>query len=116
MQKVCFKMATFCMSTDIYTLDICIPENAETMIKILSTKLAMTEPQLTIDVFREWFVGFKKSPAARYLCITYILPWFDNLAMLCQKGDNYNTLFKVKEILGMFTELTYASDNSVSRL
>lgn len=95
-------------------LDVCIPENDDTMIKILSTKLAMTEPQLTIDVFREWFVGFKKSPSARYLCITYILPWFDNLAMMCHRGDDYHVLFKVKEILGMFTELTYASDNNVS--
>ncbi|KAI7885566.1 hypothetical protein K492DRAFT_234094, partial [Lichtheimia hyalospora FSU 10163] len=96
--------------------EICIPENDSTMIKILSTKLAMTEPQLTLDVFREWFVGFKKSPSIRYLCFTYILPWFDSLAMLCQKTDDYNTMFKVKEILGMFAELTYASDNNIRRL
>ena len=98
-----------------YVIGVCIPKNDTEWIIGISTKLAFTQDELTFELFREWFNGYKISDESdKRLCIKYIVPWLTNLGKIYSgaTGDD-QVVNKTKEILQMLIETTVNANETV---
>ncbi|KAI8141679.1 hypothetical protein BJV82DRAFT_714889 [Fennellomyces sp. T-0311] len=99
----------------IETKGICIPKNDVRWIVGISTKLALSQPELTIDLCREWFSGYEKSDEAiQRVCIDYIGPWLSNLSRIYAEGStDTHIATRTLEIVTMLLELTVRSKAAI---
>ncbi|KAI9498079.1 hypothetical protein BDB00DRAFT_801050, partial [Zychaea mexicana] len=100
------------------TKGVCIPKNDISWIVGISTKLALTQQEATLELVREWFVGFEKSTESEQrLCIEYIAPWLANLARIYTQWKGREEIAtKTKEILHMMIELTVKAKEAIRHL
>ncbi|KAH8816296.1 hypothetical protein F5884DRAFT_217036 [Xylogone sp. PMI_703] len=60
--------------------DLCVPLNPSNFIVEISSHLALSEPQLTLDFLNEFFVGWESFPYdQRPLSLAYMAPWLPML-------------------------------------
>ncbi|RFU34508.1 hypothetical protein B7463_g1822, partial [Scytalidium lignicola] len=60
--------------------ELCVPLNPSNFIVEISSHLAMSEPQLTLDFLNEFFVGWESFPYdQRPLSLAYMAPWLPSL-------------------------------------
>lgn len=91
--------------------DLCLPANSTAFIVDISEKIALNQPNLTLEFLSECFMGFQKSSdPLRYLCLDYMIPWLPNLSRFCQgsSSDNDAGVVKTKEVLRNLIDLTVA--------
>ncbi|KAL0094126.1 hypothetical protein F4703DRAFT_1816773 [Phycomyces blakesleeanus] len=87
--------------------DLCLPANSTAFIVGISEKLAISEPNLTLEFLNECFVGFNKSnEPMRYLCLDYMIAWLPNLAIFSHGSSDDNNSVKTKEVLRLLIDLT----------
>ncbi|KAI7862201.1 hypothetical protein BDF14DRAFT_1858538 [Spinellus fusiger] len=92
--------------------DLCLPANSTSFIVSISEKLALTEPNLTLEFLNECFVGFSKSnEPLRYLCLDYMVAWLPNLALFARGGADEANIVKTKEVLRLLIDLTVARND-----
>ncbi len=66
--------------TTITIAGLCIPSNNTIFINSISKRLAMKEPQLTLEFLEECIQGFRNSNIEmKHLCLEYMTPWLPNL-------------------------------------
>ncbi|CAJ0643714.1 10011_t:CDS:10 [Entrophospora sp. SA101] len=87
---------------------LCIPVNNTNFVVQLSQRLAINEARLTLEFLTEFFVGFNKSSIPqKHLCLLYMAPWLQNLALYVVNGpDNQQFILKAKEIIRSLIDLT----------
>ncbi|KAI9256454.1 hypothetical protein BDA99DRAFT_539525 [Phascolomyces articulosus] len=97
---------------------VCIPKNDTFWITGVSTKLAFTQPELTLELFREWFSGYNISDESnKRLCVEYIVPWLSNIGKIysVSTGDD-QVVTKTKEILHMLIDVTVKANETIRHI
>uniref|UniRef100_A0A915KNP1 Neurofibromin n=1 Tax=Romanomermis culicivorax TaxID=13658 RepID=A0A915KNP1_ROMCU len=89
------------------TEGLLIPANNTIFIKLISEKLALNEPHLTLEFLEECIQGFGQSTIElKHLCLEYMTPWLGNLPRFCkQSGDDVKRQ-RVSQILDKLINMT----------
>ncbi|VDP30863.1 unnamed protein product, partial [Soboliphyme baturini] len=87
------------------TEGLLIPVNNTLFIKLISEKIAASEPHLTFEFIEEFIQGFRQSGIEmKHLCLEYVTPWLQNLPKFCrQSGDDFKRRKVVQVIENLIT-------------
>jgi neurofibromin 1 len=77
----------------------------------LSRSLALSAPQLTLDIIKEWSMGFTKADTpAKTAALTWIGPWLANLEKFARPSseDGADHVKGVAEVVRLLISVTVA--------
>ncbi|KAI8363872.1 hypothetical protein EDC96DRAFT_558843 [Choanephora cucurbitarum] len=89
--------------------DLCIPSNSSNFIVNISESLAQSEMHLTLEFLNEALTGLLKcDDSMRQLCLDYMAPWLNNLAVYARHSpdDHKKNLAKTKDVIKLLIDLT----------
>nr|CAG8557750.1 86_t:CDS:10 [Entrophospora candida] len=88
---------------------LCIPANNTGFILRFSEKLALSDKTITLEFFKEFFVGFEHSSTSqKHFCLEYMAPWLPNLAVIGKNSleNQQRTREIIKNLIEMTTKET----------
>lgn len=88
-----------------------IPTNSINFARDLSTGLAKSAPQLTLEFLREWAIGFTKADLPqKTACLLYVKPWVSNLNTFAKRSrdDSQEAIKQIGEIIRSLFSITLA--------
>lgn len=77
----------------------------------ISRQLATSAPQLTLELLKEWIIGFSKADVIqKTACLQYIRPWLVNLEVFAQpsRDDAAESVKQVNDIIKGLIAITVA--------
>ena len=110
------RVSTACTSVLIVPAGLDIPTTATSFIFSISHALADAAPNLTLEVFKEWTIGFSKADTSqKTACLSYVVPWVANLDLFSKPclEDGIESRKQVVEIIRSLVAIT-TSERRVS--
>ena len=89
--------------------DPCIPANSSSFVVNISESLAQSEMHLTLEFLNEALTGLLKcDDSMRQLCLDYMAPWLNNLAVYARHSpdDHKKNLGKTKDVIKLLMDMT----------
>ena len=86
-----------------------IPTNATNFIFSISHALAEAAPNLTLEVLKEWTIGYSKvDTSQKTACLSYVVPWLANLDLFSKPclEDGVESRKQVAEIIRSLVAIT----------
>ncbi|ORX39325.1 putative ras GTPase activator [Kockovaella imperatae] len=91
------------------TAGLIIPGNCLNLILDLSSSLALSAPHLTLELLKEWSIGFTKAEASQKIAaLHYVQPWLANLDRFARpsRDDGVDSIKQVEHIIRSLAAIT----------